>query len=358
MTRISDVLRMRLAYQGIRAPLHDDVAATVGHLLAVQAQDHYASLWAVGMRTRGASEGDVEQAIRERRIVRSWPMRGTLHLLAAQDLRWMQRLLATRVMALDAKRIERDHGLDARAIDHCRDVVGKLLQGGHVLSRPALYAGLSQAGIDVAGPRGLQILGRLAHEGWICQGPREGKQPTFVLVDDWLPAQAALDRDEALCTLAERYVRGHGPATVRDLAWWSGLTLRDAQHAWDLARPNFSFINCDGVEYAFIERDLPPTKPAIYWLPAFDEYLVGYQDREAMIPSAQLRRVVGANGLFNPTVIVDGRVVGTWKRTLGKSTVTLALSPLDTLSATQTKAIARAAQSYGRFLGLPVQLQN
>lgn len=350
------LLRLRLHRQGIGAPLGRDATETVQHLLAVQAQDPAAAQWALGLRTSGTAEADIERAVQERRIVRSWPMRGTLHLVAAEDLRWMLALMASRIIALDSKRIEREFGLHDQALGHCRDAVERVLEGGRSLSRPALYAALAERGIDVAGPRGLQIIGRLAHEGLICQGPRTDKQPSFVLLEEWLPPQAALDRDEALAKLARRYIAGHGPANVRDLAWWSGLTLRDAQRAWDLARSDFSVMHQDGIEYGFVENDVSPGKPSVHLLPAFDEYLVGYADRSAMIASADLRRVIGVNGLFNPTVIIGGRVAATWKRELRKDRVDITCQPLRTLSSSELKAIARAAKDYGRFLGLPVQL--
>lgn len=350
------LLALRLATQGVSRALGVEVVESVRHLLAVQAQDHYASLWALGLRTHEADEVAVETAVRERRIVRSWPMRGTLHLVAAEDLRWMLSLMAARIIALDSKRIEREYGLHDLALGRCRDAVVRVLEGGRSLSRPALYAALAEHGIDVAGPRGLQIIGRLAHEGLICQGPRADKQPSFVLLDEWLPPQPARDRDEALAELARRYIAGHGPASVRDLAWWSGLTLRDAQVAWDLARPAFEVMQVDGIDYAFIANDLPVTKPAVHLLPAFDEYLVGYADRSAMIAPADLRRVIGANGLFNPTVIIGGRVAATWKRELRRDRVDISCLPLRALSRSELQAITRAAKDYGRFLGLPVQL--
>ncbi|GGD51055.1 winged helix DNA-binding domain-containing protein [Pseudoxanthomonas indica] len=354
----SSLLARRLATQGVSQSLGGSVLESVRHLLAVQAQDHYASLWALGLRTRDADEATVERAVRDRLIVRSWPMRGTLHLVAAEDLRWMLSLMAARIIGLDRARIERDFGLHEQALGRCRDAVVRVLEGGRALSRPTLYAALAARGIDIAGPRGLQILGRLAHEGLICQGPREGKQPTFVLLDEWLAPQPTLDRDEALAMLARRYVAGHGPASVRDLAWWSGLTLSDAQRAWDLARSDLETLQHDGVEYAFVERGLAEAKPAIYLLPAFDEYLVGYADRAPMIPPQHHRRVVCANGLFNPTVIIGGRVAATWKRELRKDRVDITLAPLRALNASERKAIARAARDYGRFLGLPVQLDT
>ncbi|MGS1077409.1 winged helix DNA-binding domain-containing protein [Pseudoxanthomonas beigongshangi] len=352
------VAEWRLQQQGISAPLGDDPAATVRHLLAVQAQDYYGSLWAVGLRTAGAREADVERAIAERRIVRTWPMRGTLHLVAPEDTRWMLTLMASRAIARDRARQERDFGLDARTTGRCAEVITRLLEGDGRMTRGALYEALAERGIDTEGQRGLHILGRLAHEGVICQGPREGKQPTFVLLDEWIPRTAPLDRDEALAELGRRYFAGHGPATMQDLAWWSGLTVRDAQTALEGAKPALSHHDHDGARYWFIAsaEGAAPVAPAVHLLPPFDEYLVGYKDRSAMLDAAHNRQVVGINGLVSPSLIVDGRVGALWKRTLGRQGATLALTPLRPLRKADRPALARAAKRYGEFIGQPVAL--
>lgn len=356
MDSASGIAAQRLHRQGISAPLGDDPAATVRHLLAVQAQDYYGSLWAVGLRTAGAREADVEQAIADRRIVRTWPMRGTLHLVAPEDARWMLALMASRALGRDRARQERDFGLDARTTGRCAEVVTRLLEGGRRMTRNALYEALAERGIDTEGPRGLHILGRLAHEGLICQGPREGKQPTFVLLEEWVPPAQPRDRDDALAELARRYFSGHGPATVHDLAWWSGLTLRDAQAAVELAKPTLAQRDHDGARYWFVEsaEAATPAAQSVHLLPPFDEYLVGYKDRSAMLDAAHNRQVVGINGLVGPSVVVDGRVGALWKRTLGRQGATLALTPLRPLRKRDQSVLARAAARYGEFIGLPV----
>ncbi|MCL6713050.1 winged helix DNA-binding domain-containing protein [Pseudomonas sp. R2.Fl] len=358
MDNASTIPAQRLHQQGISTPLADDPADTVRHLLAVQAQDYYGSLWAVGLRTAGAREADVERAITERRIVRTWPMRGTLHLVAPEDARWMLSLMAVRALDRDRARQEREFGLDARTTGRCAEVVTRLLEGGRQMTRGALYEALAERKIDTEGQRGLHILGRLAHEGLICQGPREGKQPTFVLLDEWIPRIAPLDRDAALAELARRYFAGHGPATVHDLAWWSGLTVRDAQAAVDGAKSALSHHDHDGVRHWFTESptDPAPAVPTVHLLPPFDEYLVGYKDRSAALDAAHNRQVVGINGLVSPSLVVDGRVNALWKRTLDRQGATLTLTPLRPLRKADRPALARAVQRYGEFIGQPVVL--
>lgn len=356
MASLPSTPQWRLHRQGISAPLGDDPAVTVRHLLAVQAQDYYGSLWAVGLRTTGAREADVERAIADGRIVRTWPMRGTLHLVAPEDARWMLALMAGRALDRDRARQERDFGLDARTTRRCAEVITRLLEGGKRMTRGALYEALAERRIETDGPRGLHILGRLAHEGLICQGPREGKQPTFVLLDEWIPPTPPRDRDEALGELARRYFVGHGPATVQDLAWWSGLTLRDAQAAVDIAKPALSPHDHDGARYWFAGVAEPPAPavPAVHLLPPFDEYLVGYKDRSAVLDAAHHRQVIGINGLVSPSLVVDGRVTALWKRSLGRQGATLALTPLQPLRKRDHAPLARAAARYGEFIGQPV----
>jgi hypothetical protein len=339
----------RLHAQGISAPAAASPADAVRHLGAMQAQDYHAALWAVGLRTQGATRAQVEDAIQRGEIVRTWPMRGTLHLLAREDVRWMVALLAPRVQAANAARIARDLGLDATTLARGRHVVEHALAAGTPVARSALYACMDATGFASAHQRGLHLLNWLAHEGAICQGPRHGKQPTFVLMDAWVPASAPLARDEALHRLALRYLQGHGPATAADLAWWSGLTQKDALRALELAGSALEKETHDGITWWWrADAPLPARSRAIHLLPAFDEYLIGYRDRAPVLDAAHARRVIGINGLVAATAIVQGRVAATWKRA-GDSDV--ALDPLRALADAEHEGIRRAARRWRRFLG-------
>lgn len=186
-----------------------DVVAWFG---AVQAQDYLGSLWGIGLRTIDACEGAVEKAIANRKIVRTWPMRGTLHFVPAADVRWMLKLLTPRVIARSAGRY-RQLELDKRTFANSKKVFVRALEGGKQLTRTEMYKALEAAKISVAGQRGIHILGHLAQEGLICFGNRRAKQQTFVLLDEWVPENQSLNREEALAKLARCYFRSHGPAT-------------------------------------------------------------------------------------------------------------------------------------------------
>lgn len=342
----------RLYAQCISTPVAASPTDAVRHMTAMQAQDYPAALWAVGLRTKEATLAQVEDAIVRGEIVRTWPMRGTLHLVARDDIRWMVALLAPRVQAANAARLARDLGLDASTLARGRRVVERTLASGAPVARAELYARLDAAGIASAHQRGLHLLNWLAHESVICQGPRQGKQPTFVLMDAWVPASASLSRDEALHRLALRYLQGHGPATTADLAWWSGLTQKDALHALALAAPELEQESHDGTTWWSRAGTpaVPTSSRAIHLLPAFDEYLIGYRERSPVLDAALMRRVFSVNGLVAPTVIVDGRVAATWKRG-SAADGDVALDPLRVLEDVERAGILRAAQRWRRFLG-------
>jgi hypothetical protein len=229
-----EIVHRRLEAQRISSTTYTGPAQVVAWLGAVQAQDYLGALWAVGLRLAGAHERDVERALTERTIVRSWPMRGTLHVLAATDARWMIELLAPKAAASATSRL-RAMGIDDAVLANARRALIANLEGGRHLTRPAAYRVLERARIPTARARGLLILWRLAHDGLVCFGARQGKQQTLVLLEEWLPQAKRMRRDDALGELARRYFTGHGPATLRDFAWWSGTTLTDARRAIDIA---------------------------------------------------------------------------------------------------------------------------
>ncbi|HVF42393.1 MAG TPA: winged helix DNA-binding domain-containing protein [Pyrinomonadaceae bacterium] len=349
-----DIAAERLANQHLSRPSLEKPYDVVRRLGAVQAQDYPGSLWAVGLRTKGATEADVEGAIAGRSIVRTWPMRGTLHFVPARDARWMLRLLTPRVVARSAARY-RQLELDERTFARCGEVFARALRGGKSLTRAAMYGALEAARIPTAGQRGIHVLSRLAQDGLICFGAREGRQQTFALLEEWVPASKTLSRGEALAELAGRYFESHGPATLRDFAWWSGLTTADAREGLEAAGPKLLREVVGGQTYWLPTRAGRPEPRSkdesrgAHLLPAYDEYTVAYRDRGAALsPSAAAQT---GNGIFRPVIVVGGRVVGTWRRALGKGSVVITPAPLSKLNRAEARALASAANRYGEFLG-------
>jgi Winged helix DNA-binding domain len=348
-----DIALQRLVHQQIAQPTLTQPNDVVAWLGAMQAQDYLGALWAVGLRTPGATEQTIEQALAEKTIVRTWPMRGTIHFVAAADVRWMLELLAPRVVQRTRSR-RAELGLDEQVIATSAKVIVNALQGGKQLARNAIYELLEQANIATASSRGLHILGRLAHDRLLCFGARAGKQPTFALLDEWVPHAKSLPHEEALATLAQRYFTGHAPATVQDFMWWSGLTTKEAKAGLAAIEGQLEHTSIEGQEY-YSAKNLPAASAdphAAFLLPPFDEFLVAYRDRSVALDRAYNTLVVpGGNGVFNPIIVIGGRVVGTWKRVFKNDAVLMTFSPFKDFSTAQANAIAAAAERYGTFVG-------
>lgn len=313
-----DVAAQRLRHQLLDGPRAATPHEVVSHLGCVQAQDYLGALWAVGTRMRSAVEADVERALADRSIVRTWPLRGTLHFVAAEDVHWILDLLAPRA-------IRRQRELDERLLPRCRTAARRALSGGNALTRNELYAALPP------GDR-LQMVWRLAHEKLICFGPRRGKQQTFVLLDEWIPPSRTITPTDPLAELARRYFASHGPATAADFAWWAGITLSEARR----------------VTPAFTVAAARST--SVHLLPPFDEYTVAYTDRSAILDPAHAKRVNAGGGMLNAVIVSRGRVVGTWKRTLTRNGVTVTPSLFRALSPAETKSLDREIARYTAFL--------
>jgi hypothetical protein len=355
----SAITAHRLTSQGLTARHCKSPAEAVATLGAMQAQDYLSALWAIAVRVPGATEADVEEAIASRKIVRTWPMRGTLHFVPSADVRWMLKLLTPRILA-GSKRRWKELELDEKIFSKSRKILVRELARGKFLPRPAVMEILDRAGIASANQRGIHILSTLAMEGILCFGPRVGKQPSFTLLDEWIPQGRALDREAALAEIARRYFTGHGPATLQDFVWWTGLKVSDAKTGLANVASGLEHRLVDGEEYWMSPASTPPAHDSsLLLLPPFDEYLVGYRDRTAALDLHRANEILpGGNGIFLPILISKGRVVGTWRRAIQRDRVIITAAPFTPFSKSQAKAFAAAAESYGRFLHLPVTVET
>ena len=324
----------------------------------MQAQDYPGALWAIGLRLPHATEPAIEQAIAERTIVRTWPMRGTLHFVAATDVRWMLNLMTPRIVANSTPRLRR-LGLNEKIFARCRKLFGRALKGDRQLTREAMMDMLERDGISTASQRGLHIIWRLAQEGVLCFAARSGKQHSFALLDEWVTPAKHFERDAALAELARRYFTSHGPATLRDFVWWTGLKVADAKAGLDSISSELSRHSVEGAIY-WMPLDLPDRVVAsatVHLLPGFDEYLLGYKDRSAVLDPRHASKIVpGGNGMFLPTLVINGRVAGIWKRALKKKSVVITACPFAPMKKVEKDAFAIAAERYGRFVGLAVEI--
>ena len=268
----------------------------------------------------------------------------------------MLALLAPRVIAGRASRY-RQLGLDEGDFSASERVLERALEGGRRLSRRAVLSSLEAAGISTDGQRGYHLLGRAALDGVICFGPMEDQQQTFALLDEWVPRSGPVARETALGELALRYFASHGPATLQDFAWWSGLTAADARSGVAAADPDLHRETAGGLVSwrGDAVQSRPPVSPFAVLLPVYDEYILGYRDRTHAIDRQDLGRVRLVNGLALP-ILVDGRVRGTWRRTFEKDAVRISLRFLDPPDEDERLTTVAAAERYGRFVGRPVEI--
>ena len=343
--------RQLVARQRFRTP-----AEVVAWLGAMQAQDYLAALWGLGLRTPKSTEATIETAIADGSVIRTHVFRGTWQYVAREDVRWMLGLVGARVIASAASRL-RELELDRKTLKRCGELFAKALAGGRQLTRKEMAEVLARARIRAVNRRLFYILWHAELDGVTCSGARRGKQSTFALMDDRVPKARALTRETALAGLATRYFRSRGPATARDFAWWSGLTLGEARQAVALAGTSLESTMIHGEAFWFVgDRAAPQLSPTAHLLPAFDEYLVGYQNRNAVIDPVHARKVNNAGGILKPAVVIDGRVAGIWGRTLARETVAITVRPFGPLTRPERDALADAAARYGRFLGLAPRL--
>jgi hypothetical protein len=352
----ADITKYRLHNQHITHHVHVSPEEVVAYMGAMQAQDYPGAKWSIALRIPGCTEADVDKAIAQRKIVRTWPMRGTLHFIAAADIRWMLDLMASRVVSGNAGR-RRQLELDDKTMKKSARLIEKALQGDKQLTRSDIYDLLDKNGISPQAQRGIHILGYLAHTGLICFAAHNEKQPSFALLDEWVPNAPTMQPDEAMATVALRYFNSHGPATVRDFTWWTGLKLTDARRAVQMVEEQLEKITIGDNTY-YMPIGLPEVKAAsgVHLLPGFDEYLLGYTDRSAALVKAHAPKVVpGNNGMFMPTIVINGKVSGLWKRTIKKKEAIVESIPFEKLSAAKHKAIAAEVKKYGKYLGMAVR---
>ncbi|MGK5111866.1 MULTISPECIES: winged helix DNA-binding domain-containing protein [unclassified Geodermatophilus] len=317
----TDLALLRLVAQRLAGPPLPTPGAVVRRLTCVQGQDLPGALTSVALRTAERSRAAVEAALDAGDVVRSWPMRGTLHLVAAEDLHWLLEALGPRVLAGAAQRRAALDLTDAEA-ERAREAVTSALAGGGRMGRRELLAAIADGGVPTTGQRGYHLLWFLAQTGTLCLGPLDGGEQLFVLLDEWVPSPRRLDREEALAELALRYFTGHGPATIADLARWAGLPMGDVRAGLAAVRDRLAVLEVDGREH-LMAPETPDVLAAsradarrLLLLPGFDEFVLGYADRSCAVPPEFAERIVpGRNGVFRPTVVAGGRVVGTWRWT-------------------------------------------
>lgn len=332
-----------------------DVVAWFG---AVQAQEFEPAKWGLRLRMRNQpTSGDLQRAFDDGSILRTHVMRPTWHFVSPADIRWLIELTGSRVQRVMST-YDRQLGLDARTLVRGTTVIEAALGDRNYLTRAELGERLRRAGLTLDRVRLAHVAMYAELEGVICSGPRRGKQSTYALIAERAPRAVSLSRDEALATLARRYFSSHGPATIRDFVWWSGLATSDAKRGVEMNKARRKEV--DGLTYWTIGNSsrAATRDDLVHLLPIYDEYIVAYRDREAVphAPSKISSSSRSAESVtFQHTLIISGRVAGTWRRMQSTQAAAMEVIPLRRLSRTELRAVREAATRYEQFVSLPVR---
>ncbi|HEU0295388.1 MAG TPA: winged helix DNA-binding domain-containing protein [Anaerolineales bacterium] len=354
----SEIARLRLHSQRLSSTTFKTADEVVRYLGAVQSQDYAGAKWALGQRMLAATDAALDAAFHDGSFLRTHLLRPTWHFVSPEDIRWMLKLTAPRVHAVNAF-MYRQLELDKATIKKSYAILQKSLRGNKQLTRTELGSALAKAGITAERLRLGYIMMSAELDGIICSGARRGKQFTYALLEERVPHVKEISRDEALAELVKRYFSTRGPATLQDFMWWSGLTLADAKQGIEMVKSEFQQEAMDRQTYWFPERhsETAAKSSTVYLLPNYDEYFIGFRDRSAIGELAAKANIAKNDPtLFDHITILDGQVAGGWKRTLAKNKVIVELSPITKLTKPEKQAVATAAERYGRFLGLAVEI--
>lgn len=354
----TQIPHLRLARQHISRPAKVSAATMVTRLVAVQAQDFAGAKWALGLRLQGVDDQEVERGFNAGEILRTHLLRPTWHFVSPADIQWLLMLTGPRVQARNAPMC-RKLGLDARTLSRSLAAITRALERHRHLTRAALREVLKRAGIKTEGPQRMTYMMMHAElEGAICSGPRDGKQFTYALLDQRAAPTGPITRDQALARLSERYFATRAPATVHDFAKWSGLSVSDARRGLEATQPDLVEDVLNGKSYwtPLVAPAQPASGPRAYLLSVYDEYISSYRDHSAIVGPEHGRRLVAQGNALAWVIVLDGRIVGTWRRVLRRDGVRVDATPFVPLSSRDRKALDAAVERYGRHLGLEASL--
>lgn len=355
---ISDIVYARLINQHIAQTPSSSLEELLGRMGAIQAQDYRMAKWALGIRLPGSTKETIEQAITKGTIIRTHLLRPTWHFVSADDLRWIRMLTAPRIKIAMRSR-HKQLGITDAVAANSNSIIETSLADGNYLSRKKLIDKLDQAGINTSNNRGSHLLLRAELDGIICSGPSRGQNYTYALLNERVAQTKILNKNEALGELARIYFNSHGPATLEDFTWWSGLTKTSARRALEMISADFISKEAGSQKYWFnSSQSILGDTDSTCLLPAYDEFIISYKNRNRIIPDDEKRRkAISNNGIFRPVILVKGQVIGIWKRSVKKETVSVGLDFFDRPAKKIKTRVEAAAERFAAFLGKKLQIK-
>jgi hypothetical protein len=354
-----EISAIRLENQQIKGTKFRKVQDLVEWMGAMQAQDFSMAKWAIGARLPDATDEMATEAFQKGEIVRTHLLRPTWHIVTSKDIHWILELTSPHIKPLLRLR-HRDLELSELTINRSKSVIEKSLVGGKHLTREEIMLQLQSSGITTEGQRASHLMLICELDGLVCSGKPNGNKQTYTLLDEWVSKTSSISRDEALAELAKRYFRSHGPATIQDFIWWSGLPVKDAKNALEMVKSEFISTKIDERIFWFSESnsDSGGEKTKAYLLPAYDEFIISYRDRTDSLLAVDFKKAVSENGLFRPIIVVNGKVIGIWKRQQMKNQLLIIPEYFSRVTQNEQEQIDTASKQYGHFLNMKVELGN
>lgn len=350
----SFIRNQRLKNQQLTETTFSEPEKLVRHFGAMQAQDYAMAKWAIGLRT-AKTEKEIENSINEGKIIRTHILRPTWHFVAAEDIYWMLELTAPslkRLITSAAVKMGLEDSLNAYT-----KKLQKLLSNNNHLTREEI---MLELGIKTGLANNISpviIMMNAELEGIVCSGIMRGKKFTYALLEERVKITNKISQDEALAKLASKYFKSHGPATINDFSWWSGLSLTNSRLALELIKPKLASFQIHGNTYWFYESTVSNKDDVfVHLLPAFDEFLISYKDRTASIALEHQPLAFTKNGIFNPVIAINGKIEATWKRSIKKETVKIEINPINSFEKNTSELIINTTKIFGDFLGLKVEI--
>ena len=344
---------IRLLNQQLLSPLFTQPKELVFWMGAMQAQNYSMVKWAVGMRLKSATIQTVEKALCEGEILRTHVMRPTWHLVAAEDIRWMLKLSAERVIAANES-YAKGHNLDISEELYAKSyrLLEKILSGKKSLTRQEIAEHFSRSGIAADNHRMTRFMARAEQVGIVCSGEDKGSKCTYALLEERVPPMPELTKDESLARLARSYFRSHAPAVLQDFVWWSGLPVTEARQAIYLIDSELTAEEWNGQTWYIHEdcRTRGKVSGSLHLLPSYDEYLLGYKDRTDVLPKEHYAKAFTNNGLFYPVVLHEGRVIGNWDKGPQKKSISIEHTWFQPETLVDEALLSWAKERYKQFI--------
>lgn len=356
----NDISAIRLLNQQIADSKFEKVKDLVAWMGAMQAQDFNMMKWAVGIRIPESTNQSFLEAFNKGEIIRTHLLRPTWHLVSSDDFFWMLELTSPHLKTMLRGRL-RDLELTEPILNKSKSIIEKILGNENYLTREEIMSQLENSGLSTLGQRAPHILMDCELDGMICSGPLKGNKQTYALAAERVSVKNSFTREESLFKLAQQYFTSHGPASLQDFVWWSGLPVRDARKALEMIKPEFASIESESQTYWFSEKTSESKitiQDSTYLLPAYDEFIISYRDRSDAMLVEHHKKAISNNGIFRPTVVINGKVCGLWRTIKKKNKVIIETEYFHKVNKKEVIIVREASEKYGRFLGLETEIQE